>query len=295
MSWEDAQTFLAVAEHQSFSGAARALGIGQPTVSRRIKALEQTLEEQLFDRGKHGAVPTTAATRLLPAAEQMARWATEFDRAVGGFETRVEGVVRIAAPPGIAVEQLAPFAVRMREHEPRIRLEILSAVEHIDLTRGVADIAIRTQFPGEPELVALHSGRASPGVFASAAYAERFPGPTSWGQIDWITWSESHRQVVPRPMLERLVPNLRPIFTSDDYLVQKAAVREGLGAMIMGRPMAHETDQFVEIDVGVSLPGYEFHIVVAKSMQQVPRIRIVVDQMVAMMQEDGVISIRVRD
>ncbi|MCB1694098.1 MAG: LysR family transcriptional regulator [Pseudomonadales bacterium] len=283
LDWNDAHTFLAVAEHRSFSAAARAMGLGQPTISRRIQELELRLGEQLFDRGKHGAMPTRAALRLLPAAEQMARWAAEFDRAARGVENPGGGVVRMAAPPGIAVEQLAPFAARFRTSHPEIVLDILSAVEHVDLTRGAADIAVRTQLPAEPELVALHKGSNMPGIFASEAYARTVRQPCSWHDLDWVTWSGVRRHVVPRPMLERIIPDFEPVFTSDDYLVQKAAVRAGVGAMIMGRPVLFEQTDLVEIDVGVQLPAYDFYIVVAKSVQQVPRIRLVVDELVAMM------------
>ena len=74
ISWEDAQSFLAVAEQRSFSAAARHLQLGQPTISRRIADLEQRLGSRLFRRGKQGAVLTDSGARLLPAAEQMARW-----------------------------------------------------------------------------------------------------------------------------------------------------------------------------------------------------------------------------
>jgi DNA-binding transcriptional LysR family regulator len=118
ISWEDAQTFLAVIEHSSFSAAARAMGLGQPTISRRVADLERRVSQQLFVRGKQGAEPTTAALSLLPAAEQMAKWAAEFDRMAKSHEILVSGTVRIAAPPGIAVEQLAPFAALLRQLEP---------------------------------------------------------------------------------------------------------------------------------------------------------------------------------
>lgn len=281
LSWDDAQTFLAVTESQSFSAAARLLGVGQPTVSRRIQALESRLEEQLFRRGKHGALPTDAARRLVPAAEQMARWAGEFDRLARGGEQRVSGVVRVAAPPGIAVEQLAPFAARLHASHPELRLEVLAAVEHVDLTRGAADIAIRTQYPREPELVALHRGSNVPGVFAAPSYAVTLAQPCDWGDIAWVCWSGAYRHVVPRPMLERLIEDFTPVFSSDDYLVQKAAVVSGLGAMIMGRPAHFEPGGLVEIDVGVSLPAYDFYIVTARSMQHVPRVRAVVEAMVS--------------
>ena len=132
LSWEDAQTFLAVIEHTSFSAAARSLGVGQPTISRRIKNLEEMLSEQLYIRGKYGAEPTDAAHHLKPAAAQMAKWAAEFGRLALHRDNELSGVVKIAAPPGVSVELLAPFAYMLKLLEPGIRLEILSSVYHVN-------------------------------------------------------------------------------------------------------------------------------------------------------------------
>jgi hypothetical protein len=53
----------------------------------------------------------------------MAKWATEFDHAMRSGESQIAGLVKIAAPPGIAVENLGPFAAQFRQEIPEIRLE----------------------------------------------------------------------------------------------------------------------------------------------------------------------------
>ncbi|MFT4821434.1 MAG: DNA-binding transcriptional LysR family regulator [Candidatus Azotimanducaceae bacterium] len=280
ISWEDAQTFLAVVESGSFSAAARVLDLGQPTISRRIKNLEQRLSQQLFVRGKHGATRTTAADRLLPAAEQMAKWAAEFDHATRGAEDLVAGIVKIAAPPGVAVEQLAPLAAALAAQLPDIQLEILSSVDHVDLTRGTADIAIRTQFPNEPELIALHEFQSQPAVYGAPAYVAKLKVPCDWQDLDWVTWAGKYRDIAPRPMLQKLIPQFQPILASDDYLVQKAAVKAGIGVMICSPSGPFDTDALMAVDIGVTLPISPFYIVCARSMQHVPRVKRVVELMV---------------
>ena len=289
LSWEDAQVFLAVAEHQSFSAAAKALGVAQPTISRHIQQLENNLKQQLFERGKHGARATEAATKLLPAAEQMAKWAAEFNRQALGVGNAVSGVVKIAASPGVAVEQLAPFAARLLTLEPGITLEVRSGVDHIDLTRGDADVAIRSQYPKEPELVVMHRSFSQPIVVASKAYANSIQQPCTWQDLKWVTWSSPYLNISPRPILEKLIDNFAPIFSSDDYLAQKAAVICGVGAMIVGKPIGFGLPNFiqsglVEIDIGITIPPAEFYIVCAKSMQQVPRVRVVIERLIEVLQ-----------
>ncbi|MFT4570395.1 MAG: DNA-binding transcriptional LysR family regulator [Hyphomicrobiaceae bacterium] len=282
ISWLDAQTFLAVAEAESMSGAARSLALGQPTISRRIAELEGRVGAQLFTRGKTGARLTDEGARLLPAAREMARWAGEFGRLASGAEAEAVGVVRVAAPPGFAFEFLAPLARIAKDRLPGIRLEVLAAVEHLELSRGVADLAMRTRPPGEPELTTIISREVELGVFASPEYAARVPKGATVADLDWITWAFPFEQLPPRPQLERWIPDFEAAFASNDFLVQKAAVTAGLGVMILerGRTLISAGPELVELDVG--LPPYtgQWHLVCAKSMTFVPRVKRVADLIV---------------
>lgn len=292
-SWEDAQTFLAVAEERSFSAASALLGVGQPTISRRIAALEGRLGCQLFTRGKRGTELTDAGARLLPAAEQMARWAGEFGRLAQGAEENPTGTVRIAAPPGLAVEMLAPLAAIVRDQLPEIRLEVLASVDYVDLSRGGADLAIRTRETHEPELATIHSAEFEIGIFSTAEYKERLVDKLAAAgrtdptfrieDLDWITWSFPYEQVAPRPMLERAIPDFEPAFASDNYLVLKSALAAGLGVMVLEKQSSTNpltSTDLVEIDLGFSLPPSEYYLICAKSMRYVPRVRAVTDLLI---------------
>lgn len=273
LSWEDAQTLLTVIECQSFSRAAASLGVGQPTVSRRIQALEKRLQQQLFIRGKHGAQATAAASDLQVAAQQMAKWATEFQRIANGAEDKLSGVVKIAAPPGIAVEQIAPLAATLRKLEPNLRLEVLAAVDHVDLTRGTADIAVRTNYPNEPELTCLYQAKTQPKIYGAKSYLATLDQPCKWEDLDWITWTGQYSSLSPRSMLEKAIPDFKPVFASDDFLVQKGAAIAGLGAMIMSESNTLKKLGLVEIDIGVKLPTISFYLVCAKSMSHMRKIQ----------------------
>jgi DNA-binding transcriptional LysR family regulator len=293
-SWEDAETFLAVAEHDSFSAAAAMLGVGQPTISRRIANLENRLGCQLFTRNKLGAQLTEAGAKLLPAAEQMARWAGEFGRLAQGTEIEPTGTVRVAAPPGLAFEVLAPLAATLREEHPEIRLEVLASVDYIDLARGGADLAVRTRENQEPELTTIYSAEFSTAIYATNAYKKQLmkkladtgrpPKPYRIEDLDWITWATPYEQVAPRPMLERRIPDFRPAFASDNYLVLKRALLAGLGVMVLEKQGAEDTatenESLTEIDLGFSLPAISYYLICAKSMRNVPRVRAVANVLI---------------
>ncbi len=281
ISWEDWRLFLAVAEAGSLSGAARALRLGQPTLSRRIGLLEERLDGPLFVRRPDGVTPTALAERLVPVARRMAEWASDAERVVAGGERAPEGRVRIAAPPGVAFDFLAPLAAVLRKRVPGVRLEVLADVEYVSLARGEADLALRSRAPTEHDLVGLAAIPLQAAVLASRDYARKLPRRYGLADLDWIAWAPPFEQAPPNPQLRAMLgERFRPVFTSNDYLVQLAAMAAGVGAMALGRPFHRLSGagKFVELAVDLGPAGKStFHLIVAKRMVEVPRIRAVVD------------------
>jgi DNA-binding transcriptional LysR family regulator len=283
--WDDLRLFLAVAEAHSFSGAARALRLGQPTLSRRIALLEERLDGPLFLRRTDGVTPTALGERLLPTAQRMAEWASEAARAAASGERAPEGRVRIAAPPGIAVDFLAPLAALLRTRAPGVRLEVNAGVEYVSLARGEADLALRFRAADDRDLVTLARVTVRAAAFASKAYARRLPRKYGLGDLDWIAWAPPHEATPPNPQLAAaLGERFRPVFTSNDYLVQLAAAHAGVGAMLLG-DRYHRLPHPVELvrlplDLGAQAVS-TLHVVVAKRMADVPRIRAVAGALVA--------------
>ena len=71
IDWDDLETELAIVRGGSLSAAARALGTTQPTVGRRLEALERRLDAKLFEREAGGMRPTPLAHSLLDGLERM--------------------------------------------------------------------------------------------------------------------------------------------------------------------------------------------------------------------------------
>jgi DNA-binding transcriptional LysR family regulator len=287
--WEDLQLFLAVAEARSLSAAARVLKLGQPTLSRRMALLEERLGDPLFVRRTDGVTPTALAERLLPAARRMAEWAGEAERAAAGRERSPEGRVRIAAPPGVAFDFLAPLAGALRTRAPGVRLEVLAGVEFVSLARGEAELAIRSRAPSEHDLVGLAEIEIRAAVYVARSYGRRLPRKVTLADLDWIAWGPPHEQTTPNPQLAAMLgERFRPVFTSNDYLVQLAALEAGVGAMLLGdkyhRFSRLDRLQRLPIDLGPAAVT-TFHLVAAKRMADVPRIRSVVDAIFAALDE----------
>jgi DNA-binding transcriptional LysR family regulator len=275
--WEDVRLFLAVAEAGSLSGAARALRLGQPTVTRRLQLLEYTLGAALFRRSATGARLTAAGVRLLEPARKMAEWAGEVGRAAEKTSEGPAGLVRVTAPPFVAADLLAPFAVRVAARHPGLRLEVLSGMNYLDLVRGEADLALRPRKADKDDLVTVHSQEFANAVFVAPALAARAPKRPALRDLPWVAWSPPYEALPPNPQLAELMPGYLPAFTSDHFLVMLAAAQAGAGAIVLpdyaGRPGRAPLVP-LPVDLGPFARGV-VHLVAARSAMDIPRVRAV--------------------
>lgn len=237
--WEDAELLVAIADAGSLSGAAKRLHITQPTVSRRLSDLEARVREPLFERSVDGVVLTSLGERMLEPARRMAEAALEVEHIAAGADTQERGVVRVTAPPGIAYDLLAPFAALLRRRLPEVRLDVLSSVSYLDLARREADLGIRfdsaARSGGARDLKVIASIEQGIAAYATREYIASLPKAYGIRDVDWVGWAPPLDNVPPNPQLAALIPNFRPVFASDDFLVQLRAAEAGLGAILLGR------------------------------------------------------------
>ena len=178
-SWELLRTFLEAVRDGSLSGAARRLGLTQPTAGRHIDALEAQLGLPLFSRSPQGLIPTSAALDLVPHAETMAAAAAALQRAASGEAATDRGTVRITASEIMGCEILPRILARFRHKHPQIALELTLSNRNEDLLRRDADIAVRMNRPTQKALVVRRIGRTGIGLYAHRDYLTEFGTPKS--------------------------------------------------------------------------------------------------------------------
>jgi DNA-binding transcriptional LysR family regulator len=285
--WDDIQMITAVAETGSFSGAARALRLTQPTVSRRLAELEADLGEPLFVRAVDGATPTPFGERLLEPARRMAECAAELGQAAGDADRTLRGTVRISAAPGMAYTFVAPFAAHLRAKLPGIRLEVVSTTRYVDLVRREADLAIRWQSTArrdrQRDLEVLTEVTHPVAAFATPAYAATLPARYTLADVAWIGWCPPFDQLSPNPQLAAAIPGFAPAFGSDDYLVQLCAAETGAGAIVLThqRYRLAPPSSLVALKLDLGVPPARTHLVAARASLAIPRIRAVADLLAA--------------
>jgi DNA-binding transcriptional LysR family regulator len=192
-------------------------------------------------------------------------------------------VVRITAAPGVAFALLAPFAARVRDRLPEVRLEVSATIAYVDLARREADLALRFDKPPPRDLVALGTFRHPVRAFATRAYASRLPPRYGVADVDWVGWPPALAHLPPQPQLAALIPGFEPVFTSDDFLVQLRAAEAGVGAIILERRRARPAAKapLVELDLDFGGLTATSYLVCAKSALAVARVRAVADLLLA--------------
>jgi len=231
-SWDVYRTFLAVLEEGSLSGAARRLGLAQPSVGRHIDRLEEALGLQLFTRTRLGLAPTAAARDLEPFAKTMAAQASALRRMGAAQAEAVRGVVRISASDVIGVEVapkiLAPFVAAY----PEVEIELSLSDALVDLLRREADIAIRMTDPTQGALVVRKAGDIRLGLYARDDYLERRGRPETLADLKRHTLIGYDKETAFLRAMKAAYPIIADLafaFRADSNLAQLSAIRAGVG------------------------------------------------------------------
>ena len=139
------QYFLTVAREETFSAAAEALHLSQPTLSRQIKDMEDELGKQLLIRGGRKVTLTEEGMLLRKRAEEILALAELAREEIRTAEDTLTGALHIGAGETEAVHFLTRAARRLQAEHPQIRFHIISGdttdvMEQLD--RGLIDFGL---------------------------------------------------------------------------------------------------------------------------------------------------------
>lgn len=283
--WSLVRSFLAVLDHGSLLGAARALQTSQPTVGRHIAELENQWSTVLFERTGRGLVPTASALQLADSARSMEAGALQLARTLSGSQAYARGTVRITASMPVAVQLLPPVLARMRLALPDVQVELVSSNQVSNLLRREADIAVRMVRPEQATLIAKKIGAVGVGAYAHQNYlARRGPlrTPPDLVQHDLIGSDTDTAILQGFQALGFPVTREAFAFRSDDFIVQWRAVQAGLGIGFIADYMARTDPQVVHVlPSQLAIPPLPVWLAVHREIRTSQRIRAVYDFLAA--------------
>lgn len=136
-------TFARVVETGSFSAAGRALGVGQPAVSKSVAQLETHLGVRLLMRSTRGLAPTEAGMTFYERAKRALEEADEAEAAARGAGAGLQGHLRVSAAVTFARIHIVPRLGRFLAENPGLTMEVVLDDRLIDLIEDGIDVALR--------------------------------------------------------------------------------------------------------------------------------------------------------
>lgn len=286
--WELYRSFLAVMREGSLSGAARALGMTQPSLGRHVRELEAALGVALFTRSPQGLTPTELAQELVPHAQAMASASAALRRQASAGRGEVSGTVRVSASEVIGAEVLPPILAQFRERHPGIVIELVLSNQAADLLRRDADIAVRMVRPTQDALVARHVGQVALGMFAHRRYLDVHGHPPSLTELEGHALIGFDTEV---PYIRRLRPEglayVREQFAlrTDSDLAALAAIRAGFGIGITQVNLARRDPQLVRLFADELALPLDTWLVMHEDLRASLRVRRLFDHLVAALED----------
>lgn len=227
--------FVRVVEQQSFTSAAKALGLPKSSVSRRVTELEEELGVQLLHRTTRKLALTEAGRAYYEQAEKALSELQAAAESATGMDTEARGIVRVTAPVDIGVMGLADVVAEFVRAYPEIHVELSLSSKVVDLVGEGFDIGIRAGRSRDVSLVARRVGNAALGLYASPAYLKVHGRPRSLADLadhDCVLFRGKHGKALWRldgPHGEPASVEVRGPINVDEMLFVRQAIGAGLG------------------------------------------------------------------
>jgi DNA-binding transcriptional LysR family regulator len=172
---DDMRLLVRIIETGSLSAAAREARTTQPTVSKRLRALEASAGARLLNRNTRHVVPTDAGRAYYRHCK---RWLGELDElklTLKPGPDRIAGNIRVNSAVTAGVCVFTPLCARFAKLHPEVRFEIEVTDRRVDLVQDRVDVAIRIGGAGNPDLIATPLGAYGFCVVASKRWAKEHP------------------------------------------------------------------------------------------------------------------------
>jgi DNA-binding transcriptional LysR family regulator len=285
-AWDDLRVFLNLAREGNLTAAARKLDVSHPTVARRIKALEDAIGTRLFDRLPDRFALTAAGEDLMADALAMEQAAESIHRRSAGLTDTTKGTVRISAGEVMA-SFLAQHLPRLRRDLKCVEFELVESHMLANLSRREADLLIREQVPDLAGIVTRRLGRVAYAVYGDAGLAGALrDGRAGLRAAPWAGFDEDHNYMPGQAWLLDLLGGRRPAVRVNNWLILHDAVRAGAGLGVLPCCLGDGDPGLRRIGPVLDDVAADQWLLVHRDLRTLPRVRYVMDAVVALFQEE---------
>lgn len=285
--------FAAVVEAQSFTVAAKRLGLTKSAVSKNVSQLEATHGVQLLYRTTRRIRPTDAGASFYESCAHMVRAAEAAVAALSAASGEPRGSLRVSAPVGMGEYLVAPAMAEFMAQHPQLEGDLLLSESMVDLMAERIDVAVRAAVQaGRMDDSSLISRKLAPLVLvacASPAYLAKHNEPTQPSEAaehEWIAFSPIARpqKLVFRGKGRQQTVRISARVVTNNATALRTFVRSGLGLGLL--PEFFIADDLERGVLERVLPDYQLPMgaiyAVYPHTQFVPaKVRLFVDALVA--------------
>lgn len=229
------ETFVQIAAAGSLSAAATLLNTTQPTISRRLQALEKILGVRLVLRSTHSLRLTEEGERCLQQAKGLIEGWQALQEDLGHAEPT--GTLRVLVPHALGQEILVKPLAAYVTASPKVNVEWILSDRQPDFVAMGIDCAIQVGEVGEPGLVAIKISEVSRIVVASPSLLESGIPQTleELAELPWLSLGTYYRNSVRLTNIatgEKKTLPIRPRMVSDSLYALRTAASMGVGACV---------------------------------------------------------------
>ena len=269
--WAELRIFAEVARAKSFNRAAERLGLSQPTISRKVRRLQDVIGAQLFMSSKQGV-------RLTQRGEELARALLVLDHSLFSIASDLkardrdaEGIVRVNISDGLAAFFAAPALPAFARMYPRVQVHLRGISSFNELSENQTDMML-TMVPSDR---ADHACRPL-GILhfvpvASHDYIARHGRPTRERLADHVVL-QSHIYQSEAPVWrdwQAVCAQAQVAHYCDNPFAYGMLVKEGLGIGLLGSYALRERSA-VHVDIGLHIPVPMYAVALASRLASRP-------------------------
>lgn len=232
MNWDDLKVFIAVANSNNITDAGNSLKVSTSTISRKIAALEDTLDTSLFLKNTNGYFLTEAGKALLPLALETEERFRLIERQMSQPSGRMAGQVRIDCPELMGTHLIIPELAEFRDQYPEISFDFVNSALSSKLTQSHSDIIVRLRRPDNGNFTMRRIGQLTQALFCSEGYAAAYGTPTGSAELKHhplIGWTEEMSHMPLAQWLSEVSGGQKPWMRVSNLNAQLKAVEANLG------------------------------------------------------------------
>lgn len=273
LDWDDLRIALAIMESGTLSGAAAALHVSHPTLSRRLQRMEQRLGTRLFVRTPGGLRPTEAGEEVRALAQRFREEIARLERRVAGRNDGHDGPVRVTAPDAVS-EYLLPgvLAAVCRAHAG-LQLELHVSNDVVSLAQGDADIALRVTRAPQDTLRGREVGTVAMAVYAPRQWAGAGDASALATALPWVGFDAGLACSAPGAWLARNVAAQDVRFRANTLLGAAQAARTGIGCAVLPCFVGGSIPELVRLGPPLDELAQPLWLLMHEDVARVPRMR----------------------